>query len=182
MRAEDLPGSLDTFRVITFGQSFHWMDRSGVAAAVRSMVEPGGAVVQVDLWHTNPPGQKLPSGPYPPLPEAAVDELRVRWLGPDRRAGQGFRNTSPDGEDEVFQAAGFAPEELVVVPDDRVLERSIDDVVAWVLSTSSTAPHLFGEHLGDFVRELQDLLLTVSPQGRFSVPLSDNRLRIRRPR
>lgn len=69
-----------------------------------------------------------------------------------------------------------------MVPDDRVLERSVDDVVAWVLSTSSTAPHLFGERLGAFVGELRELLLTVSPQGRFSVPLSDNRLRIRRPR
>ena len=95
---------------------------------------------------------------------------------------KGFRNTSPDGEDAVFQAAGFAPEELVIVPDDRVLERSVDDVVAWVLSTSSTAPHLFGDHLDDFVLDLRGLLLEVSPEGRFSVALSDNRLRIRRPR
>ncbi len=182
MRAEELPGSLGTFRVISFGQSFHWMDRLLVARAVRGMLEPHGAVVQVDLWHANPAGREPPSGPEPLVPEAAIDELRVRWLGPDRRAGQGFRNTSPDREDEVFQAAGFAPEEIVVVPDDRVLERSVDDVVAWVLSTSLTAPHLFGEQLDLFVRELQDLLLTASPGGRFSVPLSDNRLRIRRPR
>ena len=182
MRAEDLPASLGTFRVISFGQSFHWMDRPLVARAVRGMIEPSGAVVQVDLWHANPPDQHAPSGPDAAVPEAAIDELRVRWLGSDRRAGQGFRNTSPDKEDEVFQAAGFAPEEIVVVPDDRILERSADDIVAWVLSTSSTAPHLFGEHLDRFVRELQDLLLAASPDGRFSVPLSDNRLRIRRPR
>ena len=182
MRAEDLPASLGTFRVISFGQSFHWMDRPLVARAVKGMIEPGGAVVQVDLWHANPPDLHLASGPDPPVPEAAIDELRVRWLGADRRAGQGFRNTSPDKEDEVFQAAGFAPEEIVVVPDDRILERSADDVVAWVLSTSSTAPHLFGDHLDRFVRDLRDLLLAASPDGRFSVPLSDNRLRIRRPR
>ena len=182
MRAEDLPGTLGTFRIISFGQSFHWMDRPRVASAVREMLDVEGAVVQVDLWHANPPNQVPPSGPYPPIPEAAIDGLRRRWLGPDRRAGQGFRNTSPDGEDAVFQAAGFAPEELVVVPDDRVLERSVEDVVAWVLSTSSTAPHLFGDRLDDFVRDLRCLLLDMSPEGRFSVALSDNRLRIRRPR
>jgi SAM-dependent methyltransferase len=181
MRAEDLPGSLGTFRGISFAQSFHWMDRPRVASTVREMLGPNGLVVQVDLWHTNPPNQVLPSGPYPPIPEVAIDELRRRWLGPDRRAGQGFRNTSPDGEDEVFQAAGFAPEELVVVPDDRVLERSVEDVVAWVLSTSSTAPHLFGDRVDDFIRDLRSLLLNVSPNGRFSAALSDNRLRIRRP-
>lgn len=182
MRAEDLPGSLGTFRVISFAQSFHWMDRPRVASAVREMLDANGAVVQVDLWHTSPPSEVLRSGPYPPIPEAAIDELRRRWLGPDRRAGQGFRNTSPDGEDAVFQDAGFAPEELVVVPDDRVLERSVEDVVAWVLSTSSTAPHLFGDRLDDFIRDLRSLLLDVSPERRFSVALSDNRLRIHRPR
>jgi SAM-dependent methyltransferase len=182
MRAEELPGFLGTFRVISFAQSFHWMDRPRVAAAVWGMLEPSGAIVQVDLWHTSPPDEKPLSGPHPAVPEAAIDELRVRWLGPDRRAGQGFRNTSPSGEDEVFQAAGFTPEEIVLVPDDRILERSVDDVMAWVLSTSSTAPHLFGEHLSSFACELQDLLLAASPNGQFSVPLSDNRLRVRHPR
>jgi hypothetical protein len=145
------------------------------------MLDADGAVVQVDLWHTSPPNRVLSNGPYPPIPEEAIDELRRRWLGPDRRAGQGFRNTSPDGEDAVFQAAGFAPEELVIVSDDRVLERSVGDVLAWVLSTSSTAPHLFGDRLDDFSEDLRSLLLVVSPEGRFSVRLSDNRLRIRRP-
>lgn len=190
MRAEDLPASLGTFRVISFGQSFHWMDRPRVAAAVRDMLDPPGAVVQVDLWHASPPDQPpllgidttdgRRSGPHPAVPEAAIDELRRRWLGPHRRAGQGFRDTSPSGEDQVFQSAGFEPEEIVVVPDDRRLTRSVDDVVAWVLSTSSTAPHLFGDRLVDFVQELRTLLLQASPDGLFSVALSDNRLLVRK--
>jgi SAM-dependent methyltransferase len=181
-RAEELPAALGMFRVITFGQSFHWMDRARVATAVRDMLDPGGAVVQVDLWHAGPPDEQPKSGPHPSVPEAAIDELRRRWLGPHRRAGQGFRDTSPSGEDEVFQRAGFAPEEIVLVPDERRLTRTVDDVVAWVLSTSSTAPHLFGEQLEDFVRDLRALLLETSPDGLFTVALSDNRLRIRRPR
>jgi SAM-dependent methyltransferase len=181
MRAEELPASLGTFRVITFGQSFHWMDRPRVATAVRDMLDPNGAVVQVDLWHTSPPDEQPRNGPHPAVPEAAIDELRRRWLGPHRRAGQGFRNTSPSGEDEVFQSAGFAPELIIRVPDDRLMTRSADDVVAWVLSTSSTAPHLFGEQLEDFVQDLRSLLLEASPDGLYTVALSDNRLRIRRP-
>src|SRR5580693_3194129 len=39
-RAEDLPADLGMFRVITFAQSFHWMDRPRVAGAVRAMIEP----------------------------------------------------------------------------------------------------------------------------------------------
>lgn len=181
MRAEELPASLGSFQVISFGQSFHWMDRPRVAAAVRDMLDPGGAVVQVDLWHTSPPDEPPKSGPHPSVPEAAIDELRRRWLGPYRRAGQSFRDTSPNEEDEVFQSAGFAPEQIVKVPDDRIITRSVDDVVAWVLSTSSTAPHLFGDQLDDFVQDLRSLLFATSPDGQFTVALSDNRLRIRRP-
>ncbi|HSZ36552.1 MAG TPA: class I SAM-dependent methyltransferase [Acidimicrobiales bacterium] len=181
MRAEDLPASLGTFRVISFGQSFHWMDRPRVAGAVREMLDPDGAVVQVDLWHSSPPDEPPTIGPHPAVPEAAVDELRRRWLGPHRRAGRGFRDTSPSGEDDVFQEAGFAPEVTVQVPDDRLITHSVDDVVAWVLSTSSTAPPLFGDRLDDFVQDLRALLFEVSPDGLFSVGLSENRLRIRRP-
>jgi SAM-dependent methyltransferase len=180
MRAEDLPASLGTFRVISFGQSFHWMNRPRVAASVRGMLDPNGAVVQVELWHSSPPDERPANGPHPAVPEAAIDDLRLRWLGPHRRAGQGFRDTSPSGEDEVFQNAGFTPEEIVLVPDDRRITHSTEDVVAWVLSTSSTAPHLFGERLDDFVQELRSLLLETSPDGLFTVALSDNRLRIRR--
>ena len=180
MRAEELPGELGFFRVVTSGQSFHWMDRPTVASFVHDMLQHGGEVVQVDLWHDPPPHLHRP-GPDPPVPRSVIDELRVKWLGLDRRAGLGFRNTSPTGEDEIFQAAGFAPEHVVLVPDDRILERSVDDIVAWVLSTSSTAPHLFGDRLADFERELRALLLEASPNGRFSVPLAENRLRIHRP-
>jgi SAM-dependent methyltransferase len=180
MRAEQLPADLGRFRVITFAQSFHWMDRARVAAATRSMLDPGGAVVHVDMWHRQPQDAQA-NGRFPPVPEDAIDALRVRWLGPHRRAGQSARNTSPSGEDEVFQAAGFAPEEIVLVPDGRVVERSIDDVVARVLSTSSTAPHLFGEQLAEFEADLRKLLADASPAGRFSVRLSDNRLRIHQP-
>jgi SAM-dependent methyltransferase len=182
LRAEELPASLGSFRVISFGQSFHWMDRPRVAATVLDMLDPGGAVVQVDLWHTRPPGQQPANGPHPSVPEGRIDDLRRRWLGPHRRAGQGFRDTSPSGEDEVFQDAGFAPEQVVLVPDDRRITQSVDDVVAWVLSTSSTAPHLFGEQLDDFVQDLRSLLLETSPEGQFTVALSENRLRIRRRR
>jgi SAM-dependent methyltransferase len=181
MRAEELPASLETFRVVSFGQSFHWMDRPRVATAVRDMLDPNGAVVQVDLWHTSPPDEQPRIGPHPAVPEAAIDELRRRWLGPHRRAGQGFRDTSPSGEDEVFQSAGFAPERIVLVPDDRLMTRSADDLVAWVLSTSSTAPHLFGEQLEEFVQDLRALLFETSSDGLFTVALSDNRLRIRTP-
>jgi SAM-dependent methyltransferase len=183
MRAEDLPGNLGRFRAVTFAASFHWMDRPKVARIVRDMLDPGGAAVQIDAPAYRPEELAAdgPSLPYPLPPEQRIDELRIRYLGPDRRAGQGIRNTSPSGEDEVFQAAGFAPAETFTVPDGRVLARTADDVVANVFSTSATAPGLFGERFPEFEHDLRAVLADVSPSGKFAVRLPDNRLRVWRP-
>jgi hypothetical protein len=94
------------------------------------------------------------------------------------RAGQGIRNTSPSGEDQVFRAVGFLPAQTVTVPDGRAIELNADEIMARVLSMSSTAPHLFGARLGDFERDMREILGRASPGGRFSVRLPDNILRI----
>jgi SAM-dependent methyltransferase len=178
-RAEALPSGLGSFRVVTFAQSFHWMDRPRVAAAVATMLDPGGSVVQVDARVDDLAAEiRRGSLPFPPPPDDALDELRRRYLGSDRRAGQGVRNTSPDGEDGVFQRAGFLPAETVTVPDRRVVERTSDDVVAGVFSRSSTAPHLFGDRQADYEGEMREILARASPSGRFSLRLPDNILRI----
>ncbi len=165
-RAEALPAGLGMFRVVTFAASFHWMDRPRVATAVRGMLEPNGAAVQIDT-----PAYRSPVEP-------TIDELRVRYLGKDRRAGQTIRNTSPSGEDGVFRAAGFLPAEIATVPDGRVIERTVEDLIAQSLSSSSTAPHLFGDRLDEFIADVRGALLDVSPSGRLSVTLPDNELRI----
>ncbi len=175
LRAEQLPAGLGLFRVVTFAQSFHWMNRPRVAAAVRTMIDRDGVVVHVDSRHRDLLWD-------PPLPEAAIEQLCARWLGRDRRAGQSIRNTSPSGEPEVFAAAGFAAPAVVGVPDGRLLERTIDDLVAERFASSGTAPHLFGEQLAEFEGELREILAAASPSGRFSVRLPDNLLYVYRQR
>ena len=181
-RAEDLPAGLGTFRAVTFAASFHWMDRPRVASAVATMLDPGGAVVQVDApgYRADELAAERRSGTlaFPPPPDDALDRLRRRYLGADRRAGRGIRNTSPDGEDEVFRRAGFLPAETVTVPDRRAVEQTADELVARVFSSSSTAPHLFGDRRDDYEADVREILARTSPAGRFSVRLPDNILRV----
>ncbi|HEY6688449.1 MAG TPA: class I SAM-dependent methyltransferase, partial [Propionibacteriaceae bacterium] len=42
LRAEELPAELGQYQVISFAQSFHWMDQATVARIALSMLEPGG--------------------------------------------------------------------------------------------------------------------------------------------
>jgi len=178
LRGEDLPRALGPFRVVTFAASFHWMDRPLVAARVRAMLDPGGAVVHVDNRHQD---RLEPAGAFPPPPRAEIDALRREYLGGDRRAGQTVRNTSPGDEDEVFRAAGYAGPQRVVAPDGRIVTRTVDDVVHETLSMSQTAPHLFGSRLQEFESDLRRMLLAASPPGAFSERLPDNELKIWRP-
>ena len=188
MRAEELPAGLGTFRVVTFAASFHWMDRDAVAHAVRRMLDAGGAVVHVDNLYrvaARMDGRNRidpgPDAPFPPEPWDAINALVQRYLGAGRRAGQSVRESSPNREDLVFRAAGFDGPEVVPVPGWGLVERRADDVVALVLSMSSSAPHLFGDRLPAFEADLRALLAEASPAGRFSVRLRDNVLNIYRP-
>jgi ubiquinone/menaquinone biosynthesis C-methylase UbiE len=177
LRAEELPAGLGTFRVATFGRSFHWMDRPRVAAIIRDMLEPGGAFVQIATIpeeHSEP----VSDLPYPPPPQDAICELVTKYLGPERRAGQGVRTSSPGDEVEVLDRAGFEAYEEVYVPVDGDLIRTEDDIVALVFSRSGSAPHLFGDQLGEFEAELRRFLRDASPSGKFAEQPHDTQVRI----
>jgi ubiquinone/menaquinone biosynthesis C-methylase UbiE len=172
-RAEELPSDLGPFRYATFAQSFHWMDRDLVAGIVFELLEPGGAFVHVDtqVEGVAPPETALP---HPAPPRDEIDRLRVRYLGPVRRAGAGtLRHGTPGDEWQVLERAGFEAPAPVRVEGRVALERTTDDVVASVFSSSGTAPHLFGDRLADFERDLRRLLWDASPTGWFSERTGD---------
>jgi SAM-dependent methyltransferase len=167
-RAEALSPALGTFRVATFGQSFHWMDRPRVATIVRGLLEPGGAFVQIADFKEPPP---IPDDglPYPLPPFEAIDDLVRQYLGPTRRAGQGvLLHGTPGDEVAVLREAGFGEPARLRVSAGGALVRSADDIVAWVYSRSGSAPHLFGDLGGAFETDLRRLVDEASPSGRFA--------------
>ncbi|MDF6043912.1 class I SAM-dependent methyltransferase [Streptomyces sp. JH14] len=166
-RAEDLTAGLGEFTVATFGQSFHWMDRELVAATVRDMLRPGGALVHISDEKSQT--RAVDGLPCPAVPYEAMAELVRHYLGPVRRAGRGLLpHGTPGGEAEVLARAGFSGPERRVVPGGQPLERTCDDVVAWVFSMSFSAPHLFGTRRDAFEEDLRGLLREASPTERFS--------------
>ncbi|MFI2611337.1 class I SAM-dependent methyltransferase [Kitasatospora sp. NPDC018619] len=166
-RGEELPPGLGTFTVAVFGQSFHWMDRDLVAATVRRMLRPGGALVHLsDLKGESRPTEGLP---HPPVPYDAIGELVRRYLGPVRRAGRGLLpHGTPGGEAAVLARAGFVGPQRIVVPGGQPLERTVEDTVAGVFALSFSAPHLFAERRPAFEADLRGLLARTSPSGLFS--------------
>jgi SAM-dependent methyltransferase len=168
LRAEDLPAGLGSFRLVTFAQSFHWMDRARVATAAHGMLEAGGTCVHVHATTHEGVDTSDPL-PHPQPPRAAIAELVRRYLGPRRRAGQGVLPTgsTPGGEDAIYRAAGFTGPRRLELPG-AVVDRTADQVVAAVLSLSGSAPHLFGPRRAAFEADLRALLHDTSPTGVFS--------------
>ena len=165
--AEALPDDLGSFRVATFAQSFHWMDREKVALAVRGMLEPGGTWVHINAT-TDQGVDGADDLPLPSPPRTEIGDLLRRYLGPMRRAGERtLAEGTPSGEESVMIAAGFSgPRRMTVA--GQIHERSEDEVVASVFSLSSGAQHLFGRRMGAFEGELRGLLRRTSPEGRFA--------------
>lgn len=181
MRAEELPADLGVCRVVTFAQSFHWFDRARVAMAVRSMLQPLGACVHVAATTHQGVDDDRTVLPNPRPPRAEITELIRRYLGSIRRAG---RSSLPDGtfgdEAAVYGAAGFLGPQRIEVPG-AVVTRTADEIVASVFSLSSAAPHLFGDRVEDFERDLRALLHAAGPADVFDERMREIALDFWRP-
>jgi SAM-dependent methyltransferase len=167
LRAEELPADLGRFRVITFAQSFHWMDQPAVARTVAGMLAEGGSVVHLGASTDKGTGETpRTSLHYPKPPWDEVNELVRDYLGTKKRAGQGVRPTESFGtEREVFATAGFGAPQTVEVPHNFARIRTVNEIVAAVYSLSYSAPHLFGDRKDEFEAELRELLASRSALG-----------------
>jgi SAM-dependent methyltransferase len=168
LRAEQLPAGIPTPSVVTFAQSFHWMDRNRVAALVRQMLAEGGAVVHVGAT-THEGIDTDEQLPHPRPPRAAIHTLIREFLGERRRAGQSALSNgeTPSGEDDIFRAAGFRGPEYLELPA-RTVQRTVEEVRASIYSLSNSAPHLFGPAFDTFDGRLRALLDQAASDGVFS--------------
>jgi SAM-dependent methyltransferase len=181
-RAEDIPAlHLGAFKLVTFGQSFHWTNCVQVAEAVYDILQPGGALALLSHVQTGtPPGGTLapishvqagnppPPGPgYPPIPHEAIRAILERYLGERRRAGQGFAVLPDERFAETLARTRFgAPRELFA-PGRPDIVRNIDEVLANYFSMSYAAPHLFGERRAEFEADVRAELMRHSRSGLF---------------
>jgi len=164
--AEDLPPAAPgPYRVVTFGQSFHWTDEDNVAETVFDMLEPGGALALI--VHTID-GRPVPPSPGPPpIPHAEIEALVEQYLGSTRRVGQGVAPARTHRFEDVLVRTRFGAPRAIFAPGIPDLIRDTESVVSGYFSFATSAPHLFGDRAEDFASELRELLAARSPEGIF---------------
>jgi SAM-dependent methyltransferase len=160
--AEDLPEAAPgPYRLITFGQSFHWTDEARVAELLYDMLEPGGALALV--VHTVEGRPKPPSPGPPPIPHAEIEELVEKHLRRPRRALPKRTHRFED----VLARTRFGEPRQIFVPGIPDLLRDSESVLAGYFSMSSSTPPRFDDRVDDFAREVRELLASRSPEGVF---------------
>ncbi len=159
--AEDVGKDLGTFRLTTIGTALHWMDQEAVVKQTYERTEPGGGLVVASI------GSKMPWSDHASVPEwkRKVKEVIQRFLGPDRRAGDGLYKKHPSTFEEVFHNSPFGGFEMY--HDQWEEMRDIDFVVGHVFSTSWGNRNLFKDAVDDFERTLRKELLALEPTGKF---------------
>jgi SAM-dependent methyltransferase len=159
-RAEDLPAAAaGSYRLVTFGQSFHWTDERRVAETVYDMLEPAGALALI--VHTvegRPP--PLPAGT--PIPHAEITALVEKYLGSRRRAGQGTPPVRTHRFEDLLVGTRFGAPRSIFAPGIPDLLRDAESVLAGYFSFSWAAPHLFGPHVEEFSNDVRALLASRS--------------------
>ena len=164
--AEDLPAAAPgPYRLVTFGQSFHWTDERRVAETVYDMLEPGGALALIVHTVTGRPRPLDPG--VPAIPHDEIKALVEKYLGSTRRAGQGTAPRRTHRFEDVLARTRFGVPQQFFVPGIPDLRRDSESVLSGYFSLSSAAPHLFGDRLDDFAGEVRALLAKRSAEGIF---------------
>ncbi len=164
--AEDLPAvAPGPYKLVTFGQSFHWTDEQRVAEIVYDMLAPGGVLALIA--HTVAGRPRPPDPGVPPIPHEEIKALVEKYLGSNRRAGQGNAPERTNRFEDVLVRTRFGVPRQFFVPGIPRLLRESESVLSGYLSLSSSAPHLYGDRLDDFAGEVRALLADRSADGVF---------------
>lgn len=164
--AEDLPRAAPgPYRLITFGQSFHWTDEARVAEVAYDMLEPGGALALI--VHTVEDRPRPASPGTPPIPHDEIEAIIEKYLGSTHRAGQGVSPVRTHRFEDVLVHPRLGAPRSIFVPGIPDLVRDSESVLSGCFSTSYCAPHLFGDRVDEFAADVRDLLAARSPSGAF---------------
>jgi trans-aconitate methyltransferase len=156
-RAEDLPGGLGKFRLVTFAQSLHWMQQDVVMARVREMIEPGAGIALVggsESWWDGPLDW-----------HQVMTRMIQKYLGERRRAGANAFKEPHDPFEVILERHGWR----IVLNRDYPVEivRTADDLVGTLWTTSFANKALLGERVDEFERELRAELAALPGDGHF---------------
>ncbi len=157
--ADNLDKTIGTFKLITFGASFHWLDREKFAKLAYSILpEDGGIFI---AWTGHSIWNKKRNNW-----EEKVLEIIKKYLGNERKAGNGFYQKTADKHEDILKKSGFLKIELKNYPSAPKTDTA-SDIIKAQYTTSYAAKNLFGDNAQNFEKEVTQELLKINPNNKF---------------
>jgi SAM-dependent methyltransferase len=152
--SKDLSPALGQFRLVTMGNSFHWMDRARTLDALYDLVTDGGGIAVV--------GEGAPIPPPPPTRwRAAINTVLKRYL-PDRNLS--WENPPPEKRHQAYLARSRF-RDVVSYIESFDVEWTVDSIVGNLYSTSFCSRRVLGDRVEAFERDLRAAILAAEPSG-----------------
>jgi ubiquinone/menaquinone biosynthesis C-methylase UbiE len=151
----DISNEMGPFQATIIGEAFHWMDRENVLRSLYDVTVPYGGITIVSKKQVGPSGY-----------QEVVDQVIKQFLGEKRKAGKGFYAHPSERYEEVLSRSEFS----ILNPwsfEYRV-DRTIEDLIGFLYSTSYASKRLLGDEVESFEKELRHGLLSVEPTGKLS--------------
>ncbi len=154
--SEDLSAEVGSFRLVTMGNSFHWMDRDRTLDALYDLVIAGGGIAVV--------GEGAPLSPPPPTPwRVAVNQVVRKYVG-DRPLPWDVRSPQPDELHEAYlRRSRFT--DLISHTEPLEITWTIDSMIGNLYSMSFCSRRILGDRVAAFERDLRAAILAVEPSG-----------------
>lgn len=170
--AEQIDASLGTFKLITIGRAFHWMNRSQVIERSYELLEPGGGLVLLttqgeDPWKYHQSAWK----------QQALNVIK-KWLGEQRRAGKGWWVDPNPPHAELLSQSPFSSQTLYETAYEQVW--TIDAFIGYLYSTAFCLRSFLGDDVDNFEAELREALLNVNPLGQFTETITATALAVKK--
>jgi ubiquinone/menaquinone biosynthesis C-methylase UbiE len=155
--SEDLSPALGQFRLVTMGNSFHWMDRARTLDALYDLVLDGGGVAVV--------GEGAPIPPPAPTPwRVAINSVVKKYLG-ERQLPWDLDASPPPEEMHDAYLARSRFKDVVRHVESFEVSWTVDSMIGNLYSMSFCSRRLLGDRVDDFERDLRAAILAAEPSG-----------------
>jgi SAM-dependent methyltransferase len=153
----DLSPALGQFRLVTMGNSFHWMDRARTLDALYDLVTDGGGIAVV--------GEGAPIPP-PPMTRwrVAINAVLKTYLG-DRPLPWETPGPPILARRHETYIAQSRFKDLASYRESFDIEWTIESMIGNLYSTSFCSRRVLGDRVDAFERDLRAAILAVEPSG-----------------
>jgi SAM-dependent methyltransferase len=154
--SKDLSPALGQFRLVTMGNSFHWMDRARTLEALYNLVTDGGGIAVV--------GEGAPIPPPPPTRwRAAINTVLKRYLGERQLPWEHPGPLLEERHEAYIARSRFR--NLISYQESFDVEWTVDSIIGNLYSMSFCSRRVLGDRVEAFERDVREAVLAAEPSG-----------------